>query len=72
MVKYDSALDVSDSSEGSVTILPKAANSHNFYLRLDWTSPYQEQMAFIGENFQIYRPNLNQVFVGISTERTGN
>jgi outer membrane lipoprotein-sorting protein len=63
MVKYNPQLGVSDTSVGSTSYLPKAGN-RPMYVRIDWTKPVQEQMAAIGDSYEIFRPRLNQVIEG--------
>jgi outer membrane lipoprotein-sorting protein len=63
MVKYDSVLKVYDTSIGSTSYLPKSGKRVS-YVRVDWTKPVEEQMAVIGDDYEVYRPRLNQVIVG--------
>jgi|GEM_PF-138474 len=63
MVKYDSVLKVYDTSIGSTSYLPQAGKRVR-YVRVDWTKPTEEQMAVIGDDYELYRPRLNQVIVG--------
>jgi outer membrane lipoprotein-sorting protein len=34
------------------------------YVRIDWTTPVQEQMSVIGDEYRLYRPRLNQLIKG--------
>ena len=63
MEKYDSTLKVSDTSSGSISYLAKA-KGHDRYARIDWTKPQQESLAVIGDEYELYRPRLNQVIYG--------
>lgn len=63
MVKYDAVLKVHDTSVGSTSYLPQAGKRVR-YVRVDWTKPAEEQMAVIGDDYEVYRPRLNQVIVG--------
>lgn len=63
MVKYNSQLGIPDTSVGSTSYLPKGKKTP-MYVRIDWTKPVQEQMAVIGENYELFRPRLNQVIQG--------
>lgn len=63
MVKYNPQLNVSDTSVGATNYLP-AAGKRGRYVRIDWTRPVEEQISVIGENYELYRPRLNQVIVG--------
>src|ERR1043165_3953774 len=63
MVKYDSTLKISETYNGSTSYLPKG-KGHDRYARIDWTKPTQESIAVIGEEYELYRPRLNQVIYG--------
>jgi outer membrane lipoprotein-sorting protein len=71
MVKYNPQLNVSDISIGTTSYLPKAGN-RAMYVRIDWTKPVDEQMSVIGENYELYRPRLNQVIVGKTSNAQNN
>lgn len=72
MVKYNPQLNVSDTTIGSTSYLPKTANPKKInYVRIDWTKPTEEQISVIGDNYELYRPRLNQVIVG-STSKAKN
>lgn len=34
------------------------------YLRLDWSKPVVEQISVIGDQYELYKPSINQVYVG--------
>jgi outer membrane lipoprotein-sorting protein len=69
MVKYNPQLNVSDTSTGTTSYLPKSkATGNKIYVRIDWVKPVQEQVSVIGDDYELYRPTLNQVIVG----KTGN
>ena len=70
MVKFDNTLKVSDTYNGSVSYLAKA-KGHDRYARIDWTKPAQESLAVIGNDYELYRPRLNQVIYG-KTGGNGN
>lgn len=63
MVKYNPQLKASDLSVGNTSYLPKTAKQ-KMYVRIDWTKPVAEQVSVIGENYELYRPRLNQVITG--------
>jgi outer membrane lipoprotein-sorting protein len=63
MVKHNPQLNVSDTSVGTTSYLPKTAK-RVMYVRVDWTKPVVEQMSVIGDDYELYRPRLNQVIVG--------
>lgn len=63
MVKFDSVLNESETYRGNVNYLPNTING-KMYVRVDWNMPVNEQILIAGEEFQIYRPKLNQVLTG--------
>lgn len=65
MVKVDALLGASgtDSTYGSTSYLPKTGK-RRAYIRVDWTRPVEEQISVIGDDYELYRPKLNQVIVG--------
>jgi len=74
MVKYNSQLQVSDTTEGTVIFLPKSATPKKImYARIDWTSPLEESIAIIGDSYKIYRPKRRIAYVGkTSSAQKGN
>src|SRR5690349_6759389 len=62
VVDWQSQLDQTDTRNGTVSYLPKTSK-HPMYARIDWTKP-DEQMAVIGDRYEMYRPRLNQVIRG--------
>jgi hypothetical protein len=66
MVKYDSVLRLTDKpSYGTTSYLSKTANPKKvMYVRVNWTKPVEEQMSVIGDDYELYRPRLNQVITG--------
>ncbi len=71
MVKTDSVLNESDTTQGSTSFLPKSGK-RAMYVRIDWTKPVNEQIVVIGEKYQLYRPNLNQVIEGQTGKAKNN
>ena len=63
MVKYNPQLNVSDTTVGTTSYLPKTAK-RVMYVRIDWTKPVQEQISVIGDSYELYRPRLNTVIRG--------
>ena len=63
MVKTNVQINVSDTTYGNTSYLPKTAKRGR-YVRIDWTRPVEEQISVIGDNYELYRPKLNQVIVG--------
>ncbi len=70
MVKYNSQLNIPDTTIGSTSYVSKAVNG-KMYVRIDWTKPVEEQIAVIGEDYQLYRPRLAQVIEG-KTNKANN
>lgn len=63
MVKTNVQINDSDTTYGNTSYLPKTAK-RGTYVRIDWTRPVEEQISVIGDNYELYRPKLNQVIVG--------
>ena len=73
MVKTNTQLNVSDTTIGSTQYLPKQkATKGLMYVRIDWTKPVAEQISVIGDNYELYRPRLNQVIVGKTNSSKNN
>ena len=65
MAKTDAGLGVTDITKGNTKYLPKSAATKNrLFMRIDWTKPLNESIVIIGDDYKLYRPNLNQVIVG--------
>ncbi len=71
MVKTNTQLGESDTSVGTTSYLPKTA-ARAMYARIDWTKPVDEQISVIGESYELYRPRLNQVIQGKTSNAQGN
>jgi len=63
MVKYDPVLKTSDISHGSTSYLPETKKQKR-YLRFEWTTKPVEQMSLSGDNYELYKPSINTVYVG--------
>ncbi len=63
MVKTNIQLGVSDTTYGNTSYLTKNAK-RGVYVRIDWTRPVEEQIAVKEDDYELYRPKLNQVIVG--------
>jgi outer membrane lipoprotein-sorting protein len=74
MDKYNAQLDETDTTEGTVKYLPKhnKATKGKMYVRLDWLKPVVEQISVIGDDYVLYRPRLNQVYVGKTNSARNN
>lgn len=71
MVKHNPQLNVSDTSVGRTSYLPKTAK-RVMYVRIDWTKPVEEQISVIGDAYELYRPRLNQVIQGKVAQAKNN
>ena len=63
MEKHNPQLDTTDTTIGSTSYLPKTAK-RGAYVRIDWTKPVEEHIAVIGDDYELWRPRLNQVIAG--------
>ena len=70
MVKYDSVLKVSDTTEGTTVYLP--AKGRDALVRIDWTKPIQETLAVVNKKYVIYTPRRNQAIVGNASDAKGS
>lgn len=62
MVKLNVQLNEPDTYIGSTSYLPNAKGKR--YMRLDWTKPRVEQVSVIGDDYRLYKPSINQVYIG--------
>jgi outer membrane lipoprotein-sorting protein len=70
MVKYNPQLNVSDTTVGTTSYLPKTGK-RVMYVRIDWTKPVEEKISVIGDDYELYRPRLNTVIRG-KTQKAKN
>ncbi len=70
MVKFNPQLNVSDTTVGSTSYISKVV-SGKMYVRVDWTKPVEEQISVIGDDYELYRPRLQQVIYG-KTQKAKN
>lgn len=70
MVKYNSQLKESDTTEGSSIYLP--TKGRDALVRIDWTKPTTETLAVVNGKYVLYRPRLKQAIVGNAKEAKGN
>lgn len=70
MDKTNVQLGFTDTTEGTTSYLSKAA-AGKMYVRINWTKPVEEQISVIGDNYELYRPRLNQVIYG-KTQKAKN
>jgi outer membrane lipoprotein-sorting protein len=71
MAKYNSQLDETDMSQGSVWYVP-ASNKEKMAIRLDWDKPTVEYLAVTKGRYILYRPRLKQAYVGTVDKAKGN
>lgn len=65
MVKTDSVLGESDTYEGKTSFLPESYAGKK-YVRIDWSKPVVENIVVVGDEYQLFRPKLNQVIKGLT------
>lgn len=70
MAKYDSVLKVYDKSIGTTSYIAKSKKEIR-RIRVDWTSPAEEYMTVNGDDYEVYRPRLNQVIFGKAQRSNG-
>lgn len=66
MKKYNPQLDETDIYTGSTSYIPKTSKiaKGKLYMRLDWVKPAVEQVAIIGDDYKLYKPSINQLYIG--------
>lgn len=70
MVKYNSQLKESDTTEGTSIYLP--VKERDALVRIDWTKPVQEILAVNNGKYVLYRPRLKQAIIGNAKEAKGS
>lgn len=70
MVKYNSQLRESDTTEGTSIYLP--VKQRDALVRIDWTKPVQEILAVNNGKYVLYRPRLKQAIIGNAKEAKGS
>ncbi|CAN5518433.1 hypothetical protein BH10ACI2_BH10ACI2_06870 [soil metagenome] len=63
MVKFNSQLNIPDTTIGNTSYLAKTS-SRGRYILIDWLQPLEEHVSVIGDDYELWRPRLNQVLVG--------
>ncbi len=66
MKKYNPQLDETDTYIGKTSYIPKTSKiaKGKLYMRLDWAKPAVEQVAIIGDDYKLYKPGVNLLYVG--------
>ena len=62
MVKYNSQLRETDTTEGNVVYVP--TKGRDALVRIDWTKPVQESLSVVKGEYVLYRPRLKQAITG--------
>ncbi len=70
MVKYNSQLKESDTTEGTSIYLP--LKGRDALVRIDWTKPVEEKLAVVNGEYILFRPRLKQAIVGKAKDAKGN
>ena len=70
MVKYNSQLQESDTTEGTSMYVP--VKGRDAYVRIDWTKPAEEILTVVNGKYMLYRKRLEQAIVGNAKEAKGN
>ena len=70
MVKYDSVLKISDTTEGTSMYVP--LKGRDALVRIDWTKPVQETLSVVKGQYIIYRPRINQYLTGSTKDAKGS
>lgn len=67
MEKYNSQLkEIETKQDGTVLYIP--AKGRNANIRIDWTYPQQETLSVVNGKYLLYRPRLEQVIEGKTSE----
>jgi outer membrane lipoprotein-sorting protein len=62
MEKANSQLGEKDTYVGRTSYLTQIKGKR--FMRLDWDRPAVEQISVIGDEYQLYKPSINQVYMG--------
>jgi outer membrane lipoprotein-sorting protein len=63
MDKYNPQLDVHDTTQGNVILLP-GRSEREMYARINWIKPVEEQLSVIKGEYTLFRPRLKQAITG--------
>lgn len=63
MVKTNSQLQISDTTQGNVVYLP-GKTERDMFIRISWTKPVQEELSVIKGEYMLFRPRLKQAITG--------
>lgn len=63
MVKTNSQLRISDTTQGNVTYLP-GKTERDMFIRISWTKPIKEELSVIKGEYMLFRPHINQAYTG--------
>ena len=62
MDQYSAQIDEHDVREGTIIYIPQKGRDAAF--KIVWTRPVREELSVINKQYVIYRPNLNQAYIG--------
>jgi len=73
MVKTNTQLNIPETTSGKLSYISKTNPKSRgmMWVRINWTKPVEEQILVIGDEYQLYRPRLNQVIEG-KTDKAKN
>lgn len=70
MVKTNTQLGESDTTEGTATYLP--AKGRDALIRIDWTKPVEETLSVANKKYILYTPRRNQAITGNASQAKGS
>ena len=70
MVKYNSQLKESDTTEGTSIYLP--LKGRDALVRIDWVKPVEEKLAVVNGEYILFRPRLKQAIIGKAKDAKGS
>lgn len=75
MVKVNTQLDESETTEGSATYLPpekEGKDKRDSLIRIDWAKPRKETLSVVNKKYVLYIPDLKQAYTGNASQAKGN
>lgn len=64
MVKINTQLNVTEEDLSGTTMYLPETKKRGMYMRINWTKPYREELAVIGDRYVLYTPERNQAIEG--------
>lgn len=71
MQKYNAQIHEEEISSGELAYIAGASGATS-NVRVEWTKPVRELLAVSGGKYTLYRPRLNQAYVGSTSSARGN